>query len=52
MDVAKMNAKLLEKIEELTLYIIEQKRDYQQQLNQQAVRIQRLEKSQIRPISK
>ena len=48
MDVAKMNAKLLEKIEELTLYLIEQKKDYQHQLNQQAARIRQLEKDRVR----
>ncbi|RIV27885.1 bZIP transcription factor [Fibrisoma montanum] len=41
LDVAKMNAKLLEKIEELTLYIIDLKRENQHQSN----RLQRLEQN-------
>ena len=40
-DVGKMEAKLLEKIEELTLYVIELKRETRQQIT----RIQRVEKS-------
>ena len=45
MDVAKMNAKLLEKIEELTLYMIEMKTDYQRQIDQ-------LKKATYRPATK